>query len=81
MTATRVPADYFLRQFDRYPEGEPRLAAMAAHSAHLFNSLTKEQAAHKATVESFADRLAKAHPIAALMREVCEDLESRNSDR
>ena len=76
-----VPADYFLRQFDRPPEGEERLAPMASPAAHLFNSLVAERQAHKATVETFADRLAKAHPIAALMREVCEDLENRNSDR
>src|SRR4051812_15283496 len=38
-----VASDHFLRQFDRYPEGEQRLRAMAAHAAYLFNAMQDER--------------------------------------
>lgn len=35
----RVQDDHFLHRFDRYPEGEERLKALARHAAHLLNSI------------------------------------------
>lgn len=78
---TNVSNEYFLRQFDRMPEGEPRLKAMAAHCALLFNSLKKEEEAHLETKRRFVERLAEVSPIAALMREACDDLNEAESDR
>lgn len=78
---TLVSDDYFLRQFDRHTEGEPRLRAMAAHCALLFNSLKKEEEAHLETKRRFVERLAEVSPIAALMREACDDLADAESDK
>lgn len=73
--------DHFLRQFDRYPEGEARFAALAAHASYLLNSLVDERKMHTETVQRFTDRLAEVSPIAALMRELCDDLSDKTSDQ
>jgi len=76
-----IPPDYFLRQFDRYPEGEPRLAAMAAHAALLFNSLKEKQAEHVESVRRTLNLLCDANPIAQVARDLCEQLHDMESDR
>lgn len=72
-----VPKDHFLRQFDRYPEGEERLAAATAHCAHLLNSLGDETHAHIETVQKTLDALCEASPIARLARDLTNQLHGR----
>jgi hypothetical protein len=76
---TPVPPDHFLRQFDSYPEGEKRLAAMAAHAAMLLNSLRSEQEAHTATICRFSERLCEVSPEARVAWDVFEELQERVS--
>lgn len=61
-----VASDHFLRQFDRYPEGEQRLKAMAAHAAMLFNRLQDEKALRLASYRDIIERLEVASPMTAL---------------
>lgn len=72
-----VPKDHFLRQFDRFTEGEDRLAAAAAHCAHLFNALTDERAQHTETLRSTLDALCEASPVARLARDLADQLHER----
>jgi hypothetical protein len=57
-----VPENHFLRQFDRYPEGEPRLAAMARHCAILYNSLEREKARRISELQGVVEALKAANP-------------------
>lgn len=61
-----VASDHFLRQFDRYPEGEQRLKAMAAHAAMLYNSLQDEKRLRYVAYLDIVQKLSDASPMTAL---------------
>lgn len=61
-----VASNHFLRQFDRYPEGEQRLKAMAAHAALLYNQLQDEKRLRLASYRDIVGRLSDASPFTEL---------------
>lgn len=61
-----VSADHYLRQFDNGPEGAPRLQAMAAHCAYLYNLLQDERDLRLETCRDIVKKLAEASPLTAL---------------
>lgn len=80
MSQKPVSEDHFLRQFDRYPEGEERFRAATTHCAVLLNSLTEERAQHTETIRRTLDALCEASPIARLARDLAVQLQDRESE-
>ena len=68
------PPDYFNRQFDRYPEGEERFAAVSAHAAYLLTTLHKERAEHNKRLSDILDKLTEANPLVALAVDLAIEL-------
>jgi len=66
---TKVAPDHFLHQFDRYPEGEPRLRAATEHTAFVLNSgMEKEWAHERDLTEVLASLVAGEVPAAIAVR-------------
>lgn len=74
MPQVPVPEDHFLRQFDRHPEGEERLRAMAAHSAYLLNSMRDQEERHRAELQGALDALRDAYPVVAIALDLADKL-------
>jgi hypothetical protein len=72
-----VRPDHFLRQFDRHPEGEPRLAAMAAHHAWSYNHHHDEVRELEGHLEQVIERLRTGDTAVAVALDLHIYLEER----
>lgn len=69
-----VRPDHYLRQFDRHPEGEPRLRAMAEHHAWCHNYHADQVRMWKAQVEGALEALRLGEVPAAIALDLAEFL-------
>lgn len=72
-----VASDHFLRSFDRYPEGEQRLRAMAAHCALIYNNLQDERTAYDEMLEWVIGHLSAQSSPVWLALELKQQLDDR----
>lgn len=72
-----VAADHYLDQFDRYPAGDTRFAALAAHCAFIYNHNHDDVRELEAKLEEVVGRLRAGDTPVAIALDLHEYLEER----
>jgi len=75
---SKVPPDHFYKQFDQYPEGQPRFEAACRHAAMVLNHLHEEREKRRNLLETSIQKMSEQVPGISLALELKEELDELN---